>query len=709
MKAATVRAAVRRAAPAAGAASSSAITAQPPADDACLRQHYPEDAAAGVRPRGDHALRLRLRARPAGQDPPPVHDQVLARRRAHHHARARGRPGRRAVQHAARVPATRCTSRASAWTSRARRWRTARRPGVHESQSRLWENIVGRSRGFWEHFYPQLQAAFPGQLGGVPLDTFYRAINKVERSLIRTDADEVTYNLHVMHALRPRAGPAGGQAGGAGPARSLARALQGGPRHRAARRPRRRAAGCALVRRHDRRRVPGLHARQHPERAVLRARRCRRIPDIPPRSRAASSARCTAGCSENDLPARRASSPPTSWCSASPAARSTSSRTSATCARSTASCTGYRRHKSREAMSNKRAISRRNFLHLAGTAAAGAAVAACAPPRPSRRAQGDALFVSPKGDDAWSGRLPAPNAGGTDGPFATLRRAKEAVHELKVSSRLPGPDDGISPRRPILPERAVEVRSRRFRAGDIRRLSRRDADHSTAAGASRPASSAAPSAWASPAMPWVAHLPDVAGGKWTFKQLFVNGQRRPRARLPKVGPEPERREFFQIDAAGFTPAWTCSAARIISQVGPTSSATGANLQDVEVVCCTIGSRSACRSLVRPGHAHRDVDAAQRVCAEGRLDSVTTSRTCSKRLSEPGEWYLDRARRQAVLPAPAGRDAGEYRSRRAAPRATADAGGRPGRRDGSSSSCASRAYFRARRLAAARSTGSTGRR
>jgi len=70
--------------------------------------------------------------------------------------------------------------------------------GVHESQSRLWENLVGRSHGFWEHFFPRLQAAFPAQLATVPLETFYRAINKVARSLIRTDADEVTYNLHVM-------------------------------------------------------------------------------------------------------------------------------------------------------------------------------------------------------------------------------------------------------------------------------------------------------------------------------------------------------------------------------------------------------------------------------------------------------------------------------------------------------------------------------
>ncbi len=70
--------------------------------------------------------------------------------------------------------------------------------GVHESQSRLWENLVGRSLPFWRYFYPRLQAAFPDALGSVPLDTFYQAINKVRPSLIRTDADEVTYNLHVM-------------------------------------------------------------------------------------------------------------------------------------------------------------------------------------------------------------------------------------------------------------------------------------------------------------------------------------------------------------------------------------------------------------------------------------------------------------------------------------------------------------------------------
>ncbi len=70
--------------------------------------------------------------------------------------------------------------------------------GVHESQSRLWENVVGRSRVFWGYFYPQLQEMFPEQLGDVSLDTFYGAINKVQPSLIRTEADQLTYDLHVM-------------------------------------------------------------------------------------------------------------------------------------------------------------------------------------------------------------------------------------------------------------------------------------------------------------------------------------------------------------------------------------------------------------------------------------------------------------------------------------------------------------------------------
>ncbi len=70
--------------------------------------------------------------------------------------------------------------------------------GIHESQSRMWENLVGRSRGFWSHYYLRLQGAFPEPLRDVDAEQFYRAINTVSPSEIRVEADEVTYNLHIL-------------------------------------------------------------------------------------------------------------------------------------------------------------------------------------------------------------------------------------------------------------------------------------------------------------------------------------------------------------------------------------------------------------------------------------------------------------------------------------------------------------------------------
>lgn len=70
--------------------------------------------------------------------------------------------------------------------------------GFHESQSRLVENMIGRSRGFWRNHFPKLQKMFPEQLGNVDVDTFFRAVNKVEPSLIRVEADELTYILHII-------------------------------------------------------------------------------------------------------------------------------------------------------------------------------------------------------------------------------------------------------------------------------------------------------------------------------------------------------------------------------------------------------------------------------------------------------------------------------------------------------------------------------
>jgi carboxypeptidase Taq len=174
-----------------------AIAAQPPADDACLRQHFPEraqwDFAVDVIKRfgydfdrgrldkthhpfmtkfslGDVRITTRVAEDFLGENLFSV---------MHESGHAMYEQGIRMAYEG--TPLANGTS-----------------SGVHESQSRLWENVVGRSRSLWQHFYPELQRVFPTQLGAAPLDTFYRAINKVERSLIRVDADEVTYNLHVM-------------------------------------------------------------------------------------------------------------------------------------------------------------------------------------------------------------------------------------------------------------------------------------------------------------------------------------------------------------------------------------------------------------------------------------------------------------------------------------------------------------------------------
>ncbi|MCG7406707.1 carboxypeptidase M32 [Paenibacillus sp. ACRRX] len=70
--------------------------------------------------------------------------------------------------------------------------------GIHESQSRFWENLIGRSSLFWSRYFADLQKVFPEQLGAVKVEQFYRAINRIEPSLIRIEADEVTYNLHII-------------------------------------------------------------------------------------------------------------------------------------------------------------------------------------------------------------------------------------------------------------------------------------------------------------------------------------------------------------------------------------------------------------------------------------------------------------------------------------------------------------------------------
>ncbi len=70
--------------------------------------------------------------------------------------------------------------------------------GIHESQSRLWENMVGRSRAFWRYFYPEFSAIFPDNTADVTEEEVYAAVNEVKPSLIRVEADEITYNLHIL-------------------------------------------------------------------------------------------------------------------------------------------------------------------------------------------------------------------------------------------------------------------------------------------------------------------------------------------------------------------------------------------------------------------------------------------------------------------------------------------------------------------------------
>jgi carboxypeptidase Taq len=145
---------------------------------------------------------------------------------------------------------------------------------VHESQSRLWENLVGRSRGFWEHFYPETQRVFPGQLGDVAFDTCYRAIHKVERSLIRVDADEVTYNLHVLLRFDLELAMLEGRLA----VRDLPQAWNARMQQDLGVTPPDDADGVPqdIHWYSGRRRQPGLHPGQHPERPVLRGGPARR-------------------------------------------------------------------------------------------------------------------------------------------------------------------------------------------------------------------------------------------------------------------------------------------------------------------------------------------------------------------------------------------------------------------------------------------------
>ena len=154
--------------------------------------------------------------------------------------------------------------------------------GVHESQSRLWENLVGRSLDFWALLLPAAcSRSSRRNCGADPLETFHRAINKAQRSLIRTDADELTYNLHVMIRFGLEADMLEGRLA----VKDLPDAWNAAYRRDLGIEPPDDRdgvhAGRPLVRLPDRRRVPGLHVGQHHERACSTMRRCKAHPEIP--------------------------------------------------------------------------------------------------------------------------------------------------------------------------------------------------------------------------------------------------------------------------------------------------------------------------------------------------------------------------------------------------------------------------------------------
>ncbi|GAB4130245.1 MAG: carboxypeptidase M32 [Roseiflexaceae bacterium] len=174
-----------------------AITSQAPADDSFLRKHYPEAQQIAF---GEQVIRAYGYDFERGRQDKTLHPfcttfsigDVRITTRINEHDLGDGlfstlHESGHAMYEQGGNPAYEATPLMGGTSA-----------GVHESQSRLWENLVGRSRAFWEHYYGPLQKLFPEQLAGVSLDQFYRAINKVQRSLIRVDADEVTYNLHVI-------------------------------------------------------------------------------------------------------------------------------------------------------------------------------------------------------------------------------------------------------------------------------------------------------------------------------------------------------------------------------------------------------------------------------------------------------------------------------------------------------------------------------
>ena len=251
------------------------------------------------------------------------------------------------------------------------------------------------------------------------------------------------------------------------------------------------------------------------------------------------------------------------------------------------------------------------------------------------------LFVSPMGKDEWAGRLAEPAENGTDGPLKTLTRARDVVRELKQTAQLSGPitvwlrggnyaitepivfspdDSGPVTYAAYPGEQPILDGGRRIANWQVERRGEQDV--------------------------WVAEIP-AAAGQWYFRQLFVNGQRRPRARLPKVGPEPERRQFYRIeDVPGLTADSGVDAGSRTFRSRSGDIRNWRYLEDVDVVVLhfwieerlPVASFDESTRLVKSSRRSifRLTDDIGEGLAKYYVDNVFEA------LSGPGEWYLERS-------------------------------------------------------------------
>jgi len=247
--------------------------------------------------------------------------------------------------------------------------------------------------------------------------------------------------------------------------------------------------------------------------------------------------------------------------------------------------------------------------------------------RPNEFAKPGDLYVSPQGSDKWSGREPVPNVDRTDGPLATIEGARRKVRAMKESGRLPGPITvwiregryAVTAPLTFTPEDSAPVTYAAF-----------PREHPVIDGGRKI------EGWKTEKLGgqavWVAEIPEVAAGKWNFRQLFVNGSSRPRARLPKTGEfrieeVPETRPAAQL----FDGAWGFRFAE-----GDIRN--WKNLGDVEIVVMHlwIEERMPIASL----------DEQARLVTSSRRSRFVLGRdpyyveNVFEALGEPGEWYLD---------------------------------------------------------------------